>query len=173
MKWLTDSLTGKDNLTYDAARLVGVIGAAAYIGFWCAAVFDSAISAPPMRPRMVPGWRPSFCRCRPRSGSSKRRNPRARFNHEHHENTARGIGAAAGELRGCPHPRSRCSRDLSLDKERCGQSLRRGSVHDKRVIAASYADSHITKPILSSSFSATLGASGNGLSANLSDSRGQ
>jgi hypothetical protein len=22
--------------------------------------------------------------------------------------------------RGCPHPRSRCSRDLSLDKERCG-----------------------------------------------------
>jgi len=40
MKWLTDSLTGKDNLTYDAARLVGVIGAAAYIGFWCAAVFN-------------------------------------------------------------------------------------------------------------------------------------
>jgi hypothetical protein len=40
MKWLQDSLTGKDNLTYDAARLVGVIGAAAYIAFWCAAVFD-------------------------------------------------------------------------------------------------------------------------------------
>jgi hypothetical protein len=40
MKWLQDSLTGKDNLTYDAARLVGVIGGAAYIVFWFAAVFN-------------------------------------------------------------------------------------------------------------------------------------
>jgi hypothetical protein len=40
MKWLQDSLTGKDNLTYDAARLVGVIGAAAYVFFWAAAVFN-------------------------------------------------------------------------------------------------------------------------------------
>ncbi len=40
MKWLHDSLTGKDNLTYDAARLVGVLGAAAYIFFWSAAVFS-------------------------------------------------------------------------------------------------------------------------------------
>ena len=40
MKWLQDSLTGKDNLTYDAARLVGVLGAAAYIVFWFAAVFN-------------------------------------------------------------------------------------------------------------------------------------
>jgi hypothetical protein len=40
MKWIQDALTGKDNLTYDAARIVGVAGAAAYIGFWVAAVFD-------------------------------------------------------------------------------------------------------------------------------------
>jgi len=40
MKWLQDSLTGKDNLTYDAARLIAVIGAAAYIVFWAAAVFN-------------------------------------------------------------------------------------------------------------------------------------
>jgi hypothetical protein len=40
MKWLQYALTGKDNFTYDAARLVGVIGAAAYVGFWFAAVFD-------------------------------------------------------------------------------------------------------------------------------------
>jgi hypothetical protein len=39
MKWLRDSLTGKDNLTYDAARVVGVIGAGAYVVFWAAAVF--------------------------------------------------------------------------------------------------------------------------------------
>ncbi|MGH7935213.1 MAG: hypothetical protein ACREQN_18885 [Candidatus Binataceae bacterium] len=40
MKWLQDALTGKDNLTYDAARIVGVIGAAAYVMFWAAAVFN-------------------------------------------------------------------------------------------------------------------------------------
>jgi hypothetical protein len=40
MKWMQDALTGKDNLTYDAARIVGVAGAVAYIGFWGAAVFS-------------------------------------------------------------------------------------------------------------------------------------
>jgi len=38
VKVLNDILTGKDNLTYDAARVVGVLGAFAYIGFWCAQV---------------------------------------------------------------------------------------------------------------------------------------
>jgi hypothetical protein len=40
MKWLHDALTGKDNLTFDAARLVGVTGAGAYVLFWGAAVFN-------------------------------------------------------------------------------------------------------------------------------------
>jgi apolipoprotein N-acyltransferase len=40
MKWMRDALTGKDNLTVDAARLVGVTGASAYIVFWSAAVFN-------------------------------------------------------------------------------------------------------------------------------------
>jgi hypothetical protein len=40
MKWVQDTLTGKDNLTYDGARIVGVLGAAAYIGFWAAGVFN-------------------------------------------------------------------------------------------------------------------------------------
>ncbi len=35
MKLLNDIFTGKDNLTYDAARVVGVLGAFAYIVFWC------------------------------------------------------------------------------------------------------------------------------------------
>jgi hypothetical protein len=35
VKIINDILTGKDNLTYDAARVVGVIGAAAYVAFWC------------------------------------------------------------------------------------------------------------------------------------------
>ena len=39
MKLLTDMLTGKDNLTFDAARVVGVIGAFAYIAFWCVQVW--------------------------------------------------------------------------------------------------------------------------------------
>ncbi len=39
MKFLQDTLTGKDNLTFDAARLIGVAGALAFIVFWCAAVF--------------------------------------------------------------------------------------------------------------------------------------
>jgi len=34
VKLLSDILTGKDNLTYDAARVVGVLGAFAYIVFW-------------------------------------------------------------------------------------------------------------------------------------------
>ncbi len=39
MKLVTDILTGKDNLTYDAARVVGVLGALAYILFWSVQVF--------------------------------------------------------------------------------------------------------------------------------------
>jgi hypothetical protein len=39
MRLINDILTGNDNLTYDAARVVGVIGAAAYVLFWGAAVF--------------------------------------------------------------------------------------------------------------------------------------
>ncbi len=38
MKVLNDILTGKDNLTYDAARVLGVLGAFAYIVFWCVQV---------------------------------------------------------------------------------------------------------------------------------------
>ena len=38
MKVLNDIFTGKDNLTYDAARVVGVLGAFAYIVFWCVQV---------------------------------------------------------------------------------------------------------------------------------------
>jgi hypothetical protein len=34
VKLLNDILTGKDNLTFDAARVIGVLGAAAYIVFW-------------------------------------------------------------------------------------------------------------------------------------------
>ncbi len=39
MRFVSDILTGKDNLTFDAARVVGVAGAGAYIIFWSAAVF--------------------------------------------------------------------------------------------------------------------------------------
>lgn len=39
MKVVNDMLTGKDNLTFDAARVVGVIGAFAYIAFWCVQVW--------------------------------------------------------------------------------------------------------------------------------------
>lgn len=38
MKVLNDIFTGKDNLTYDAARVVGVLGAFGYIVFWCVQV---------------------------------------------------------------------------------------------------------------------------------------
>jgi hypothetical protein len=34
LKILNDIFTGKDNLTYDAARVVGVLGAFCYIAFW-------------------------------------------------------------------------------------------------------------------------------------------
>ncbi|HUA32106.1 MAG TPA: hypothetical protein VMA09_00760 [Candidatus Binataceae bacterium] len=40
MKLLNDILTGKDNLTFDAARVVGVLGAFAYILFWCVQVYQ-------------------------------------------------------------------------------------------------------------------------------------
>jgi len=39
MRLFNDILTGKDNLTFDAARVVGVMGACAYVVFWAAAVF--------------------------------------------------------------------------------------------------------------------------------------
>jgi hypothetical protein len=41
-KFLGDVLTGKDNLTYDAARVVGVLGAFAYVAFWAVQVWRSA-----------------------------------------------------------------------------------------------------------------------------------
>lgn len=41
-KFLADVLTGKDNLTYDAARVVGVLGAFAYVAFWAVQVWRSA-----------------------------------------------------------------------------------------------------------------------------------
>ena len=34
MKFVSDCLTGKDNLTYDAGRVVGVLGALMYVAFW-------------------------------------------------------------------------------------------------------------------------------------------
>jgi hypothetical protein len=40
MNLLHDAVTGKDNLTCDAARLIGLLGAAAYVAFWTAAVFN-------------------------------------------------------------------------------------------------------------------------------------
>ena len=41
MKLFTDILTGKDNITFDAARVVGVLGAFAYIVFWCVQVYQA------------------------------------------------------------------------------------------------------------------------------------
>jgi len=46
LKLLHDMLTGKDNLTYDAARVVGVLGAFAYIVFWCVQVAMARAFAP-------------------------------------------------------------------------------------------------------------------------------
>ncbi len=46
VKFLSDILTGKDNLTYDAARVVGVTGAAAYVVFWCVQVVVAHRFAP-------------------------------------------------------------------------------------------------------------------------------
>lgn len=34
MKFVNDILTGKDNLTYDAGRAIGVLGALMYVVFW-------------------------------------------------------------------------------------------------------------------------------------------
>lgn len=34
MKFLSDMLTGKDNMTYDAGRVIGVVGALMYVVFW-------------------------------------------------------------------------------------------------------------------------------------------
>src|SRR6266851_10196916 len=34
MKFVSDLLTGKDNLTYDAGRVIGVLGALMYVAFW-------------------------------------------------------------------------------------------------------------------------------------------
>lgn len=34
MKFVSDILTGKDNLTYDAGRAIGVLGALMYVVFW-------------------------------------------------------------------------------------------------------------------------------------------
>lgn len=47
MKFWNDIMTGKDNLTYDAARVVGVLGAFAYIAFWIAQVAITRRFAPP------------------------------------------------------------------------------------------------------------------------------
>jgi hypothetical protein len=38
MKFVSDILTGKDNLTYDAGRLIGVFGAMMYLVFWAVQV---------------------------------------------------------------------------------------------------------------------------------------
>ena len=46
MKVLNDIFTGKDNLTYDAARVVGVLGAFTYIVFWCVQVSVTRQFAP-------------------------------------------------------------------------------------------------------------------------------
>jgi hypothetical protein len=46
LKLLNDIFTGKDNLTYDAARVVGVLGAFAYIVFWCVQVTITRQFAP-------------------------------------------------------------------------------------------------------------------------------
>jgi len=34
MKFVSDCLTGKDNVTYDAGRVIGVLGALMYVVFW-------------------------------------------------------------------------------------------------------------------------------------------
>jgi len=45
-KFVQDILTGKDNLTYDAARVVGVLGAFAYVVFWSVQVAITAQFGP-------------------------------------------------------------------------------------------------------------------------------
>jgi hypothetical protein len=46
LKIFNDILTGKDNLTFDAARVVGVLGAFAYILFWCVQVYENRQFSP-------------------------------------------------------------------------------------------------------------------------------
>jgi hypothetical protein len=38
MKFFNDCLTGKDNFTYDAGRVIGVLGALMYVIFWAVQV---------------------------------------------------------------------------------------------------------------------------------------
>jgi hypothetical protein len=47
LKIWNDMMTGKDNLTYDAARVVGVLGAFAYIVFWAMQVALTRRFGPP------------------------------------------------------------------------------------------------------------------------------
>ncbi len=47
MKVWNDMMTGKDNLTYDAARVVGVLGAFAYVVFWTVQVALTRRFEPP------------------------------------------------------------------------------------------------------------------------------
>jgi hypothetical protein len=47
VKFWNDLMTGKDNLTYDAARVVGVLGAFVYIVFWSVQVAITRRFAPP------------------------------------------------------------------------------------------------------------------------------
>jgi hypothetical protein len=61
-----------------------------------------------------------------------------------------------------PHPRTRCSRDLSLERERCWEG--HGSA-SRTPVKDTYAHSHITKPILSSASSAIPGNDGDGRGA--------
>jgi hypothetical protein len=41
MKFVSDVLTGKDNLTYDAGRVIGVLGALMYVVFWAVQVTET------------------------------------------------------------------------------------------------------------------------------------
>jgi hypothetical protein len=41
MKFVSDVLTGKDNLTYDAGRVIGVLGALMYVVFWTVQVTET------------------------------------------------------------------------------------------------------------------------------------
>jgi hypothetical protein len=47
LKVWKDMMTGKDNLTYDAARVVGVLGAFAYVVFWTVQVVLTRRFEPP------------------------------------------------------------------------------------------------------------------------------
>jgi hypothetical protein len=50
MNFIGNMLTGKDNMTADAARVVGVLGAFAFIVFWCIQVWHTqSFSGPESR----------------------------------------------------------------------------------------------------------------------------